>query len=140
MIYNPETGRWLSKDPIQFGGGDTNLYRYVLNDPVNFVDPGGMTVEEIYKKAKKDAANSIRNALKRIKGWGDNIRRAVKSGDRLIKELKEGFNKFTDMFDFFGDKKEDEISESSSIGEISESSSIGEISESSSIGGGYCEI
>jgi len=31
----------LSKDPIQFGGGDTNLYRYVLNDPVNFVDPEG---------------------------------------------------------------------------------------------------
>ncbi len=36
--YNPETGRWMSKDPIGFLGKDTNLYRYVSNDPVNFVD------------------------------------------------------------------------------------------------------
>ena len=39
--YDPETGRWTSKDPIGFAGGDTNLYGYVLNDPVNFVDPQG---------------------------------------------------------------------------------------------------
>lgn len=36
--YDGSTGRWLSKDPIRFDGGDTNLYGYVLNDPVNFVD------------------------------------------------------------------------------------------------------
>lgn len=39
--YDAETGRWVSKDPILFGGGDTNLYGYVLQDPVNFVDPNG---------------------------------------------------------------------------------------------------
>ncbi|WP_337288533.1 RHS repeat-associated core domain-containing protein [Candidatus Methylomirabilis sp.] len=39
--YDAETGRWTAKDPIGFGGGDTNLYGYVLNDPVNFVDPNG---------------------------------------------------------------------------------------------------
>ena len=39
--YDPETGRWTSKDPILFNGGDTNLYGYVLNDPVNLVDPSG---------------------------------------------------------------------------------------------------
>ena len=31
----------MSKDPILFDGGDTNLYGYVMNDPVNFVDPEG---------------------------------------------------------------------------------------------------
>jgi RHS repeat-associated protein len=36
--YDGSTGRWLSKDPIRFDGGDTNLYGYVLNDPVNFVN------------------------------------------------------------------------------------------------------
>ncbi len=36
--YDGSTGRWLSKDPILFDGGDTNLYGYVANDPVNFVD------------------------------------------------------------------------------------------------------
>ena len=39
--YDPETGRWTSKDPLLFGGGDSNLYGYVLQDPVNFVDPNG---------------------------------------------------------------------------------------------------
>lgn len=41
--YDPEIGRWTSKDPIRFDGGDTNLFGYVLNDPVNFVDPNGMS-------------------------------------------------------------------------------------------------
>jgi RHS repeat-associated protein len=36
-----ETERWTAKDPILFAGGDTNLYGYVVNDPVNFVDPAG---------------------------------------------------------------------------------------------------
>ncbi|MBA2713377.1 MAG: hypothetical protein H0U55_07475 [Rubrobacteraceae bacterium] len=32
--YDPETGRWTAKDPIGFAGGDTNLYGYVLFNPV----------------------------------------------------------------------------------------------------------
>nr|BFD67005.1 hypothetical protein HAGR004_20270 [Bdellovibrio sp. HAGR004] len=40
--YDPEVGRWTSKDPILFNGGDTNLYGYVANDPVNFIDPMGL--------------------------------------------------------------------------------------------------
>ncbi len=39
--YDPFTGRWTAKDPIGFAGGDSNLYGYVLNDPVNLVDPDG---------------------------------------------------------------------------------------------------
>ncbi|MCG8550419.1 MAG: hypothetical protein MI799_08465 [Desulfobacterales bacterium] len=40
--YDPDTGRWTAKDPIFFAGGDTDLYGYVLNDPINFVDPEGL--------------------------------------------------------------------------------------------------
>ncbi len=40
--YDPETGRWTAKDPIGFAGGDTNLYGYTANDPVNFVDVNGL--------------------------------------------------------------------------------------------------
>jgi RHS repeat-associated protein len=40
--YDPTTGRWTAKDPIRFAGGDTNLYAYVANDPVNLMDPNGM--------------------------------------------------------------------------------------------------
>jgi RHS repeat-associated protein len=40
--YDASVGRWLSKDPILFGGGDTNLYGYVLQDPINLIDPSGL--------------------------------------------------------------------------------------------------
>ncbi len=42
--YDPETGRWTSKDPIGFGGGDANLYGYVLGNPVNLTDDDGRAV------------------------------------------------------------------------------------------------
>lgn len=38
---DPETGRWTAKDPIRFAAGDSNLYGYTFNDPLNFVDPSG---------------------------------------------------------------------------------------------------
>jgi RHS repeat-associated protein len=41
--YDAQVGRWTSADPISFAGGDANLYGYVLGDPVNLVDPGGLT-------------------------------------------------------------------------------------------------
>jgi RHS repeat-associated protein len=40
--YDAETGRWTAKDPILFAGGDANLYGYVLQDPVNWIDPEGL--------------------------------------------------------------------------------------------------
>jgi RHS repeat-associated protein len=42
--YDSYTGRWITKDPIDFDGGSSNLYGYVLNDPVNFVDTEGLAV------------------------------------------------------------------------------------------------
>ncbi len=40
--YSPRLQRFLSPDPLGFGGGDVNLYRYVGNDPVDFRDPLGL--------------------------------------------------------------------------------------------------
>jgi RHS repeat-associated protein len=40
--YDPEVGRWTAKDPIGFNGGDTDLYGYVVNNPVGVVDPEGL--------------------------------------------------------------------------------------------------
>lgn len=38
---NTQQGRWMTKDPIGFDGGDWNLYRYVENRPIAAVDPSG---------------------------------------------------------------------------------------------------
>jgi RHS repeat-associated protein len=40
-VYDPQTGRWLSKDPIEEEGG-MNLYGYVGGDPVSYTDPEGL--------------------------------------------------------------------------------------------------
>jgi RHS repeat-associated protein len=38
--YDPQARRWTQKDPIRFDG-DTNIYAYGGNDPVNGIDPSG---------------------------------------------------------------------------------------------------
>jgi RHS repeat-associated protein len=40
--YDPSIGRFISEDPSGFGGGDVNLYAYVQNNPVIFIDPFGL--------------------------------------------------------------------------------------------------
>jgi RHS repeat-associated protein len=40
-FYDPNTGRFLTRDPIDYDGG-INLYAYTTNNPVNAVDPLGL--------------------------------------------------------------------------------------------------
>lgn len=40
--YDPQIQRFISEDPIGFAGGDVNLYAYVQNNPIMFVDPSGL--------------------------------------------------------------------------------------------------
>lgn len=40
--YDPALGRWTARDPVGFGGG-ANHYAYVGNDPVNNIDPSGLS-------------------------------------------------------------------------------------------------
>ena len=61
--YDPDIGRWSAKDPIFFPGGDTDLYGYVLNDPVNLVDPDGRAVPWVVKFLYGRIASALLNFL-----------------------------------------------------------------------------
>jgi RHS repeat-associated protein len=39
--YDAAIGRFISEDPMGFGAGDSNLYRYVGNSATNYTDPTG---------------------------------------------------------------------------------------------------
>lgn len=41
--YSAQLGRWISRDPIGERGG-INLYEYVVNDPIDFVDRDGLNI------------------------------------------------------------------------------------------------
>jgi RHS repeat-associated protein len=42
--YHQQLGRWMSRDPIGYGGGTSNLYEYTSTDPLNYTDPLGLRI------------------------------------------------------------------------------------------------
>ncbi len=61
--YDPSVGRFISEDPLGFGGGDVNLYAYVRGNPVTFVDPFGLF----------DLPLLPQGAVNAIAGFGDGL-------------------------------------------------------------------
>ena len=76
--YDPEIGRFISRDP--FSGymsvpESQNMYAYAHNNPVRFVDPSGECVDTLW-----DAANFIYDIGKISYGYINNNQHAVSSG------------------------------------------------------------
>ena len=65
----------MGEDPIGFESGDFNFYRYVENDPINFIDPNG----------KNKFGDWLRNKLG---GKGKEKARET----RFCQECKKGFD------------------------------------------------
>ena len=55
--YNPSTGRWVSRDPIEENGG-ANLYAFVGNDGVSIADYLGLAgyLMSVWKELEVDTA------------------------------------------------------------------------------------
>ncbi len=108
--YDPQTRRWLNRDPIGEAGG-ANLYGYVGGDPISRIDPLGFGwLKKIYKIIKgggnaKDALLEARALVKRMQKHKIAIQKQIeehrarldkytKDPDSLDNEgwLKEGCN------------------------------------------------
>jgi RHS repeat-associated protein len=61
--YDPQTGRWTAKDPIRFGGADSNLYGYAFSDPVNYIDSNGMECHQDWWEDAIDVASAVLTAV-----------------------------------------------------------------------------
>ena len=74
-FYDPQIGRFISEDPIGFAGGDVNLYGYVWNNPLNYVDPFGLDVRAYYwRKRGKNGGGRLEiydNDKPPIYSWKD---------------------------------------------------------------------
>ncbi len=67
--YDAETGRWLSRDPIEEGGG-LNLYGYVGNTPLIYIDPLGFSARESWIRGCEIAGAGAGAVLGFIGGGG----------------------------------------------------------------------
>ncbi|MDR2171390.1 MAG: RHS repeat-associated core domain-containing protein [Planctomycetaceae bacterium] len=90
--YDQKTGQWISEDPLGFGAGDANLYRYVGNNPINMIDPNGL--DEFpgeYEHIKPDIRNqnSVEDFLNKMKAEKDDLLKEQKQYNESSKEYKE---------------------------------------------------
>lgn len=72
--YETRSGRWTTKDPIGMFGSNVNVYAYVMNDPVNWVDYWGLEEEMIGPYDTQEQAAG--EAFKKIGPWLEKEERA----------------------------------------------------------------
>ena len=68
--YDPQVGRFISVDPLGFGAGDTNLYRYVSNNSTNAIDPSGLLS---WQDVGNYAYGGLVNTDKFVAGFADKL-------------------------------------------------------------------
>jgi len=79
--YDPKIGRFITQDPLGMIDGP-NLYAYVNNNPVNFVDPLGLYTLIIHGITHHDSGYS-RGLGNSLEASGEKIKEVIWSGNLL---------------------------------------------------------
>ena len=72
--FDPNIGRFISEDPIGFDGGDSNLFRYVGNSSINYIDPtGNFSVSQVFNDVLTSdiTYNLVNGADQFVAGFSD---------------------------------------------------------------------
>jgi RHS repeat-associated protein len=69
--YNSAVGGFVSNDPIGFAGGDWNIRRYVGNDPLDGIDPTGLSCGDDDVKKMQHDIDTLNKDLQNIKYFED---------------------------------------------------------------------
>jgi RHS repeat-associated protein len=73
--YDAQIGRWTAKDPVEFGGNDGNLYRYVNNRPSDSRDPAGLDIWD----SLQGVASALNQGVMEVAVPGLGVSNAVES-------------------------------------------------------------
>jgi RHS repeat-associated protein len=95
--YDAAIGRWLAKDPSLIAGGDTNLYVYVGNDPINFVDPQG-TEDHWYDEFDTSHDGWLQRTGDFFAGFGDFISGGLTQELRSMTGIDSAVNPCSDAY------------------------------------------
>ena len=89
--YDAEAGRWTAPDPILFAGGDSNLYAYVRNSPVNFVDPAGFGLTIVDRRTAEldKIRDSIEDTINEVADEGVNEYEGLRGEEARGRDLEK---------------------------------------------------
>ena len=89
--YDPTTARYLTPDPIGLAGG-INRYAYVQNNPLNLIDPYGLTDDFVRALTGQDSRSFLTNALEvdahKVELYNKNIIR-IRRDNKIITHITE---------------------------------------------------
>ena len=107
-FYDPDLGRWICRDPLKDAEilEGPNLYAYVLNEPLIFVDPSGEGLWKAFKcylivrKWQRDCFSKVPHCDKPCGGSVEDqllgTLACMKERDEKLKNCLEGMNR--DLF------------------------------------------